>query len=228
MKKHPLLLALLFLVSLSYSAMANTIVEGPFDEIRVSGKLRLVLQPGDTESVNIDTDEDKVSVEIRSGVLHLKRKARWKFSSYKKSIEVQISYKQIRSISADAGAEISSAYPLVSPNALRLNFGSGAQADLEVKTEGLEINTGEGAQIELEGYASEMTAKATTGGILEAFDLQCSRVFVKANTGGQIEVTAIEQIEAKATTGGQIDYRGNPKQSYVSDELGGNVKHDSM
>ncbi len=224
MNKQSLLFSFLFILvaSLSSQAERSYTIE-PFDELHAAGRVNIVLEPGEVEEVLIRDEEEHVSVEVRSGVLYVKRKDRWKPKNYKKGIDVVVRYQKLRRISGDAGAEVSSAYPLVTSDALRLAFGSGAQADLEVNLEDLEVNVGEGSQVELEGFTQELTAKASTGGVLEAGDLQCKRTYVRANTGGQAKVVALEHLEANANTGGIISYKGDPEKTYISNELGGKV-----
>ncbi len=212
-------------VAFIYTSMAHGI-DSPFDELRVNGKIRVTLEPGDENAVEISEEEDKVLVEVKGGVLVVKRREMWKYGSYKKYIDVLVVYKdKLRRISADAGAEIKSKQKVVSADALRLSFGSGATGDLELELEDLEVSCGEGAELELRGFVEELTARGSTGGLLDAFDLQAKRVYARANTGGQLEVNVLEVLEANAHTGGRIDYRGDPEKTTISNELGGKVCH---
>ncbi len=201
-------------------------IDSPFDELRVNGKIRLVLEPGDENAVEIAKDESKVSVEVRAGVLVVKRKEMWKYSSYKEYIEVVVVYKdKLRKISADAGADVKSSQKIISGDALRLSFGSGATGQLALDLEDLEVSCGEGAELELNGFAEELTARGSTGGILEAYDLETKRAYARANTGGELEINVSELLEANANTGGRVDYRGNPAKTNTSHELGGKVSN---
>ena len=222
MKKLSLLLCCCIIYA--GTAFATHTIDGPFDEIRVSGKIDLVLESGNEDAVTFVSEEEKVNVEVREGMLVVKRKERWKYSSYKKSIKVVVTYKKLRKISADAGATVSSPETLVTADALRLSFGSGSSCDLALDTEDVELSAGEGSVIDLEGVAQEVSAKASTGGIIEAFDLKADRVYARANTGGVVEVSAETRIEASANTGGRIDFRGHPEQRNISEELGGRVE----
>lgn len=222
MKKNSILLLLCF--ALNLSAYASYDLDGPFDEIRVSGKVRLILEPGEEEAVEILSDADKVSYEVREGVLVVKRKERWKYSSYKRSVKVVVTYKTLRKISAEAGAEVRSGSVLNTTDALRLYFGTGARAELAINVSDLEVSTGEGAVLELEGAAEELTLRASTGGVVEAFDLKTDRAYVRANLGGSAEIAVDKTLEAKAHTGGIIEYQGDPQRMNISDDLGGEVK----
>jgi len=223
MKKISLLLCLCLAFAISSFAIVH--LDDPFDEIRVNGKINLILESGEEGSVDIPMDDEKVDVEVKEGVLVIKRKERWKYSSYKKAVKVVVVYKEkLRSVSAYAGAEVSSRNALLTAEAFQLDFGSGAVAELEVGVEDLEVSAGEGAVLELEGTATEFQVRATTGGQVEAFDLKAERVYARANTGGQVEVTAEKAIEATAHTGGHIAYRGDPERMNISDELGGRVR----
>lgn len=223
MEKISLLLCLCLTIAIpSFSAIH---LDEPFDEIRVNGRIDLVLEAGEEDAIDIPFDEDKVSVEVKEGTLVIKRKERWKYSSYKQSVKVAITYKEkLRGLSAYAGAEVSSHNALVTADAFELDFGSGAVAELEIAVDDLEVDVGEGAVLELEGTATELQVRAATGGQVEAFDLKAERVYARANTGGEVEVSAVKAIEATAHTGGFIIYRGDPERVNISDELGGKVK----
>jgi len=221
MKKISLLLfcALAFV----FSAMAHGI-DGPFDELRVNGKIRVLLEPGDENALPASNDNDKISVEVKGGVLVVKRREMWKYSSYKKYIEVVLTYKdKLRRISADAGAVVHSTQKILSSDALRLSFGTGAKCELELDLEDLEVSCGEGAVLELSGFTEELTARGSTGSLLEAFALQAKRVYARVNTGAHLDIIALDVLEANANTGGVIEYRGNPEKTIISSEIGGKI-----
>lgn len=224
MEKISLLLCLCLAFAIPSFATIHHL-DGPFDEIRVNGRIDLVLEPGEEDAVDIAFDDDKVNVEVKEGTLVIKRKERWKYGSYKKGVKVVVTYKdKLRGLSAYAGAEVTSRTALRTAEAFRLDLGSGAVAELELAVEDLEVGVGEGAVLELEGRATEVQARAATGGQMEAFDLQAERVYARANTGGEIEVSVAKAIEASAHTGGYIAYQGDPERVNISDELGGRVK----
>lgn len=222
MKKNSILLFLC--LAISFTSFAGHKLDGPFDEISVNGKIDLILESGEEEAIEIFNDEEKINFEVRQGALVIKRKERWKYSSYKRAIKVVVTYKTLRKISAEAGAEVRSGQVLQTADALRLSFGSGASAELEIDVKDLEASAGEGAVLELEGYAEESNLQASTGGVIEAFDLNTDRVYVKANIGGTAEVSVGTRLEARAHTGGVIEYRGDPEKVSISSELGGRVR----
>ena len=83
---------------------------------------------------------------------------------------------------------------------------------------------GEGAVLKLHGTSRVLDAAATTGAVLKAMDFKAQTVYVRANTGGQASVHAIEKIEAKASMGGMISYFGDPEYVKSSETMGGNIR----
>lgn len=66
--------------------------------------------------------------------------------------------------------------------------------------------------------------KVATGGTLSAYKLEADNTIVKANTGGNAKVMAVESIDARANTGGSIIYKGDPKKVQRKDGLSGSVR----
>ena len=216
-------MTLVLFLGVAFQAQAAITPLEPFKEIKVTGKINLLLQRDDIQGIEISGNDDKVIVEVVDGVLKIKRKELWNHKEYRKAIDVKVIYQGLQAIHADAGAEVSCTDFLAGSTWL-LDFGSGATAHFEMRVKQLVVKVSEGANLKLEGKTFDLEAHAATGGILEAATMEAENLVVKANTGGQAEVSASQTIDATANTGGQIDYAGNPAKVRISDELGGKVR----
>ena len=194
-----------------------------FNAIHASGNIEVVLEQGNSESVDVEANgvsEDRVITEVRGGVLkiHIKNT----IYNRNKQARVVVNYKEINEIKAQAGARVYSK-TATSGTTLDLKAGSGASIALEVWMDVVEGRAAEGGEIEVTGETDNLSAIASTGGLFYAYGLKAQNVYARSNTGGEVEVTANKRIEAKANTGGNISYRGEPTSREVSTNLGGSI-----
>ncbi len=196
-----------------------------FASLKVFGPFRVVLEEGDTEKVIIrsaDTDLENIVVEVKNGRLKIKfRDDIWR--NEKPSVEVH--YKLLSEVvaEADARVRVGGAIKTVS---LRISISSGAQADLELDVNQLDVSVTTGGMLTLVGQANIQEANANTGGEIDALELDCKEVYVKAGTGGQARVRALELIDARSSMGGHVSYTGNPEIRDHNTSLGGTITRD--
>ena len=190
-----------------------------FDEIRVSGSIDLEMVAGSENSVEVEK-YDNLKIEVNKGVLKIKRTELWK--GYESPLEVRLQYQSIHKLSVAAGASVRTEGVLKSGD-LELNFNSGANCDIEVEAESVDVSAGEGANVFVSGSTNSLRATTATGANLDASDLESNHTFVKATTGGNVQVTANSSIEASASTGGNVNYHGNPSKVQIKEQLGGSV-----
>ena len=227
MKKY---MVFILLISLFLIPKAKTQAQGmiknleTFDEVVVKGNIRVILKQGDIEKLEVESDDDEIVASVDGGILRIKHRKLLNYKSYDdhRVIDVNVYYVTLRKIRAEAGARVKCPDIITTP-VLGLEFFSGAQASLDIKTEKVKTTVGQGAVLELEGETIELHAKANSGGQLEALRLRAQRVYVKAITGGQAEVFAEKYIEADASTGGEILYKGDPEKERLNDAMWGEI-----
>lgn len=218
---------LFFLVLILFAQMAFGQVEytlDSFDEISATGNIKVTLRPGDTEKAVIETygvPEDDVNVYVKGQTLKISMIN----SLFRDNSEVKavVYYKKLRSIRANAGAEVEST-AVIEGDYLEAQATSGGILELEINVNKLESNATEGAIVWLKGKADSQKARATTGGQLEALEVECNNTYARAGTGGIVEVTALENLDAYANLGGEIHYSGDPQLKGNRKFLGGEVR----
>jgi len=220
--KHVFFAMLLVASQVAFAQMEYT--PGNFDEISVTGDIQVTLQPGEEEKVIIETygiPEDEVNVYVRAQTLKISIIN----SLFKDNEEVRatVFYKKLRSVRANAGSQVS-ATAVMEGDYLEAQATSGGVLELEVNVNKLESNATEGAVVRLRGSAESQKARATTGGELQAFDLACENAYARAGTGGIVEITVSENLDAYANLGGVIKYKGDPALKGSRKFLGGEVR----
>lgn len=195
-----------------------------FDAISVAGDVELVLTSGEQAKAIITAEgisEDDVSVFIKGKTLKIQLLEGLFHGGHHAKVEV--TYQQLRALKASAGAKVRTTNPITGDQ-FDMRASSGAQIELSVEVNSLVAGVTEGAYIEIEGHTETQEVSAATGGQFRGLDLQCSRTYVRANTGGQAEVVASKKLDANATTGGQIDYTGDPEEKSTRSLISGGIQ----
>ncbi|MFA8299115.1 MAG: head GIN domain-containing protein [Hyphomicrobiales bacterium] len=198
---------------------------GDFEEIVVSGKFDVEIIPTE-ESEKVEytvegiKDED-IIVENRNGEMTLKVKFT-KLLTKDYVVYARIYYKDINKVIVENGAEAT-----LTDNKKRKRIMIGSNSGATIKYTGestsLELNTKAGGVINAFGSCKYLEASSNTGGSIFAFNMIASNVDANLKAGGDIEVTALEKIDARVSLGGTITYKGNPAVVNQKTTLGGNV-----
>jgi hypothetical protein len=216
---------LLTAIVLTWTTQAQDVRKlSSFDGIAVIGNIEVIVQQGEEEQAVVEVfgiDEDDISVYVSHNTLRLqlinslfKREQRAK---------VTVTYKQLRSLKANAGSRISSE-GAITADKLYVRSQSGSEVTLEVKTNVIDAGAQEGAVLRLSGATETFDASAATGGKLYALELESKTTYANANTGGEAEVVALDRLDASANTGGSIRYKGAPGERNTKTVLSGDIK----
>ncbi len=224
--KNKITLLTLVLISLFTTAKAqiNWDIKG-FSGIDVSGNIELLLQQASTEAVevypaNMEVQDLDIYVD-GNGILKIQALKSLVFD--RRPIRIKVSYNQLHSVKAIAGAEVTAKNPIVSES-LWIKAGSGAQIELTIDANELEAKATEGGELELKGKVNSQYAFAATGGEYDGLDLKCLHTEARATTGGEVMVIAEENLTATANTGGSIEYYGDAKIQRMQTGLSGKVR----
>jgi len=197
---------------------------GYFDSVFASGDVEVILSAGESaraiihaegmspESVSVFIRGKTLRIQLLEGLLRSDRRAR-----------VEISYEQLSSIKASAGAKV---YVLDTLVGSQLDFraASGALLEATVDAGNVKAYVSEGGTLRLEGRAKTQEATAATGGQYQGLGLDCARSYAKANTGGRAELVANQFLDANANTGGTIEYKGEPEERYTRSLISGDIR----
>lgn len=199
----------------------------PFDEIVATGNVLIDLVEGDEEAIKIKKGEDQIKVDVNAGVLRIRRKKMYDFKIYKKdeTIKVKVTYRQLRSITGNAGAEYTAARALTGDQ-LKLNMNSGAGGEFKVSVNALKLQASEGSQLAANGTTNTLDVRTSSGAKIDAYGVKSERTYVKAHTAGEARVIAPQYLEAAASTGGVVTYKGKPDEMVIKEDLGGKVEKE--
>lgn len=197
--------------------------------VKVGSGIDLYLRQGNAEKLQItaaDDRIDKIVTEVRDGVLHIyfeNNNWNWNWGwSNRKSPEARLVFKDLRSISAGGGSDVTSDERLLFDE-IKLNAGGGSDIKLELNAELVEANAGGGSDIVLSGNAKYLKANASGGSDFKGKDLRSKYCKVNVSGGSDAFVWVESELTANASGGSDVHYYGNPEQVKKSTSGGSDV-----
>jgi hypothetical protein len=186
-----------------------------FDSISVCCSMRLILTQGNSESLEIEAD-DNLLPEIESVVTDGELIVRFKdsFGGVRllntSPIIVRVSAIQINGVDISGGGRMESTGPVqTSQFALDISGGSqGAMDDLQAETLSAEISGG--SRIELVGNVAEQTISLSGGSNYLAGDLQSQTATLDMSGGGRATLWVTEILNVDLSGGANASYYGSP------------------
>jgi hypothetical protein len=214
-------IVLLFVAQLGFSQETITKNIGDFDTVKVFDKISVQLIPSDENKIEISGDKNSdVEIINKNGELKIRMSFGKMLSG--EDINVLLYFTNLENIEANEGATISSS-SIFKQISLGINAKEGSQINLKIDVQKASIRAASGGIIEVEGLAQNQDIIITSGGELNAKNLETSQTTISINAGGNANIRASELVDAKVRAGGTITIFGNPKQINQKTVLGGTI-----
>jgi hypothetical protein len=217
------LVSIAFLLALQIaSAQEITRNTGDFTTVKVFDKITLKLVKANENKLVISGSRaEDVEVVTKNNELKIRMKLTKLLQG--EDINATLYYKTITGVEANEGAFVSSEDTFKTASFV-LNAKEGSNIKLELDTQNLKTKMHSGAKIELSGKALNHDVTITSGGILKAKGLVTSNTIIGISAGGEADITATENVDAKTRAGGTIDIYGKPKQVNKKTTAGGTIE----
>lgn len=199
------------------------ILNGTFNEIKISRGLDVYLTQSDTESIKVQADEnlhDIIITEIKGNVLRIYTDENINYSSAQK---VMVSFENITKIISTSGSDVFSTNTITAKE-LVLKVTSGSDMELAINTESVDCKSTSGADLKLSGITNTLYAESTSGSDIDAGDLTSNTCNARATSGSDIIVNTKEKLYATVTSGGGITYSGEPKKIEKNEGVSGTIR----
>ena len=218
--KRIILVVFVLLTQLNYS---QTIINlGDFDKIKVFDQLNVTLIPSTENKIEVTgTNQANVEIVNRNSLLKI-RISLTKILEDNKDLKVNLYFKNIQSIDANEGSMVS-CKTVFKQTTMELSVQEGAIIEAELDVDNATAKLNSGGIINLSGKAVTQKTTITSGGILNAKNLETSQTNVSITAGGSADVNASTFVEAKVNAGGTITIFGKPKQIKQQAIAGGTI-----
>lgn len=180
-----------------------------FHSIDVSSGIKVLLTKSDQEELAVAAGDPAylayIETTVKDGVLKITRDQDWKFWNQWKNwnVTVYLSYKDLKSIKANSGANITGT---------ELSFNS------------LEVKMSSGAFAELEGRTTDLSVDASSGAMFKGYELTSTKCIAESSSGGGVQINVSKELNAKASSGGSIRYKGEGMIRDIKVGSGGTVR----
>ncbi|MFL1896738.1 head GIN domain-containing protein [Aquimarina sp. 2-A2] len=200
-------------------------ISQPFNRIKASSGLDVILSKDIDDKIIIDANEnlhDLIDIYVKDETLVIKSEENI-YSADQKS--VLISYETLEEIAVNSGASVTSTQVIEQPK-MKLSATSGADIELEIKSESLTTSATSGAFIEISGMVNSHKVSATSGAVIKAQEVLSLVTEAKATSGASVKVHAKNEFNGRATSGASVRYFGAPEKVSEVDNSGGNVSRN--
>ncbi|MEJ2884471.1 head GIN domain-containing protein [Pedobacter sp. GR22-6] len=214
----------LSLGSISQAQESKNIAISNFTGVSVSNGIDIYLTQSNNENVKISAHPDllkNVIVEKEGSNLRVRYKDNVSWSRLFKgqNIKVFINYKNLRSITASGGSDVTGENELKTDQLSILSSG-GSDIDLAVRTKELKVQSSGGSDVNLKGTATSMDLSATGGSDIDALGLLSEYAKVRTSGGSDVNIHVTKALDAMASGGSDINYKGNASVKNTSSKSG--------
>lgn len=222
MKSIKLFILLLGFTAFSF-AQDRTQNLGDFNEIKIFNGLSVEIERSENSSIEISGEKtEDIVVKNVNGKLKVTLKFPELFNPDR--VNIKIYYKEdILTLDANEGSAIFSDEDIDQVN-LTIKTQEGAYIHAPVDVKYLTVKAVTGGSIRVRGTATNQEVEVTTGGVYEAYDLETEYADVIAASGGNVEVSVSNMLDAKVRFGGNVYYKGDPEKVNSKKVFGGKIK----
>ena len=217
--KKLMILAVVFLSQLTNAQATRNL--GDFDEVKVFDKINVkLIESSENKIVVTGARADEVETVNKNGELKIRMPFPQLLSG--EDIMVKLYFKNLESIAVSEGSYVSSEKDF-KQTSLDLNAKSGGEINLDINVDKVIVKANAGGIVTLSGKAKNQDVVITSGGILNAKDLETSQTTISVAAGGKSEIHASTLVDAKVRAGGSIFIYGKPKQINKEVFIGGTI-----
>ena len=238
-RSFPIILGIIFsipiiLLAISYVSgrgSGNIITEtktvSEFSKISLSGVGNLTIEQSDTESLEIEAEDniiEKLDIQVVNKTLKIGYKKVWFWNIWPtKDINFHITAKNIEDIKISGSGSVVSE-SLKSDN---LNISINGSGEVDLKTEAQTLNStisGSGT-FNISGTATDQTITINGSGDYLTNDLKSKTATVNINGSGKVELSVSDELDVRISGSGDVKYSGQP---IVTQDVSGSGKIEQV
>lgn len=213
----------LFLITSSFLLAQETPIEiGSFSSLKVQDGINISLIPSDQNKIQISGERKEfVTITNKDGQLKIRMKTKKKLGGFKTNIELYYN-SRLDKIDATEGAFVSSADVIMQPSVF-LSARRGGEIDLALDVQKAEYKATTGGKIISKGVAKVQNIRITTGGVVQAKEVQSEQTEASLTYGGVCDFSATTIAQVRTNFGGYARIHGKPNKLEHTKFLGGSA-----
>lgn len=204
------------------------ITVNPFDEIKVSGPIKLIMRQDSTFKVVVEADSNiigKVKADVSGHELNLKLDA----SAYcgKDSIIISAGIGSLKKLSADGTAKIYTS-SLINVNDLEMNLSGATKVSMDINAGKLTATQKDDSStsLDLRGQSGTFNLKSEGTVNLDAFSFVTGVYNLETEGVAKLKINVLNELKVKSTGATEIYYKGSPKN--IDEKKSGTYKLEKV
>jgi hypothetical protein len=184
----------------------------PFDEIKLSGPIRLVMRQDSTFKVNVQADSaviELVKVAVSGHELELKLDA--KQYCGKDSVIISAGIGDLKKLKAEGAGHIYTS-SLINVNELELNLAGATALMMQMNAGKLTTITDGAANLSLLGQAGVYQLKSKGAVQVTAFDFVTGTSDINVEGVAKLKINVLNELKINSTGSADISYKGSPRK----------------
>jgi len=198
----------------------------PFDELKVSGPVKLIMRQDSSFKINILADSNAiglVTTAVSGNQLTVKLDAK-KYCG-KDSVIVNVGIGDLKKLEAEEASKVYTASGII-VNTLDMKLKGAVKLSMDISAMKLTTTTDGAASMVLLGQAGEHDIKSTGSISLNAFAFVAGKYDLDMNGVSDLKINALNDLIIKTAGAADIRYKGNPKN--IKEKQSGTYKLEKV
>ena len=183
-----------------------------FNGISVSNAFDVYLNQSNEEAVAVSAastkDRDMITVEVKSGVLHIGLHKDWKWNKGNKKLKAYISFKEIDKLIGSGACDVYIA-GVLKAESLSINQSGASDVKGKLEVGKLIVDLSGASDMTVTGRATQPSVEASGASDFKGFDLVTETCEARASGASDIKVTVNKELSAQASGASDVKYKGN-------------------
>lgn len=186
-----------------------------FDAVKLEGSGVLLITQGETDSLEIETDErllPKLKSEVVEGRLTVGFRSwlDYLFEMGHPTITYHISMREVRGVIISGSGKLKTEKVNTDRLALRISGAGEMQLD-ELQAGMLEIKISGSGKVIARGLASDYEVRISGSGEVRTAEVQSQTARVRISGSGNVQLNASQTLDVSISGSGDVRYSGDPK-----------------
>lgn len=189
-------------------------LQGQFDNVKVSGNIKLILSQGDAVSIAVSAAQEKYIADITTVVENNTLRIYWSGDNNwakNRQLTVYLGFKQISAIAA-SGASSIIAVGSIKQDALKIDLSGASNMKASFDLQSLTISLSGASEAKLDGKVQKLNINSSGASDVNAYGLEAVSCSASASGASDLKVKVTQELDAVASGASHIYYTGDAEK----------------